>query len=246
MVAYSDKDELVKVWQSVRISVWDGKEPEGEPTYRKWFLVADIDTNKPSRPAPYFSHTLTLIEPTKYLEKVVCSSMSYTNKEDTLLDQLEKALINAEPIEDGQSPRFRLSQRLKNRLSGINGEDFFFTKPTLREVLDGMLEVVNCRVKVNEITDFNDIEIDYYDLNEVKEQIELNNVVNKEFIHNIEYLGSDIEAYGDNSFSGNREAIYHPSPNGWDTFKTNEATLTNENAAISTEFPIEEIKKIYC
>ena len=115
-------------------------------------------------------------EPTKYLEKVVCSSMSYTNKEDTLLEQIQKALINAEPIRVGEEPRFKLSNELKTKLTDVEGEDFFFTKPLLREVLDEMLSVVGFRVYVKEITDFDNIEIDYYDLNEVENQIELQDV----------------------------------------------------------------------
>lgn len=243
IVCHADTEDKFRLWQSVKVEVWNGNFEEGEADFKKCFLIADIDVTERHTIEKSFIYTITSIEPTKYLEKVICSSMGYTNKEDTLLDQLEKALINAEPIEDGQSPRFRLSQRLENRLSGINGEDFFFTKPTLREILDGMLSVINCRAEVHEITDFNSIEIDYYELNEVKSRIEILEVLNKQTIQNIEYLGADIEAYGDNSFSGNREAIYHPSPNGWDTFKTQEATLTSENAAISTEFPIEEIKE---
>jgi len=92
-------------------------------------------------------------------------------------------LINAEPIRVGEEPRFKLAQKLKERLTGVKGEDFFFTKPLLREVLDEMLSVVGFRVYVKEITDFSYIEIDYYDLNEVENQIELQDVlINKQYI----------------------------------------------------------------
>lgn len=237
IIVNSDLDELFPIWTSVKITVNDNLE---------WYFIAgDILTetrNTLSRP---YRHTITLFEPTKYLEKVVCQSMSYTNKNDALLDQINKVLINAEPIKSGTQPRFRLSNRLIDRLSGVKGEDFFFTRPTFREVLDTMLEVVNCEVKVNEITNFNDIEIDYSDLNALGNEIEISDILKKQTVHNIEYLGTDIEAYGDNSFSGSRRAIYHPSPNGWDTFKTQEATLTSENAVMSTEFPIEEIEELF-
>lgn len=245
IVCHTNVEDKFKLWQSIKVEVWNGNFEEGEADFKKCFLIADIDVTERHTIEKSFIYTITSIEPTKYLEKVICSSMSFTNKEDSLLQQLEKALINAEPIEDGQSPRFRLSQRLKNRLSGINGEDFFFTKPTLREILDGMLSVINCRAEVHEITDFNSIEIDYYNLNEVKSRIEILEVLNKQTIQNIEYLGTDIEAYGDNSFSGSREAIYHPSPNGWATFVSDELELTTENAVIKTAFPIEEIKEFW-
>lgn len=243
IVCHTDDENKFKLWQGVKVEIWNGNNDEGDADYKKCFVIADIETVERHTTKTSYTTTLSLIEPTKYLEKVVCSSMSFTNKEDTLLEQIQKALINAEPIRVGEEPRFKLAQRLKNRLSAVKGEDFFFTKPLLREVLDEMLSVVGFRVYVKEITDFNDIEIDYYDLNEVENQIELQDVLNKQTIHNTEFLATDIEAYGDNSFSGSRRAIYHPSPNGWVVPKTYEATLTTENAVIETNFPIEEIEE---
>jgi len=233
LIVKNEFESFLELWYSIKIV---------SGALNKCFSVSDIFSKRESDIEVKYQHTISLIEPTKYLEKVYCSSMSFTNKNDTLLMQLQKALINAEIISEYESPRFKLSNALINRLANEPGRDFFFEKSTLREIIDGILGVLDLRCEVYEITDFNNnIVIDYYDINARKNLIDLGEILDKQTVENIEYLGSDIEAYGENSFSGSRSAIYHPSPNGWDTFKTNEATLTTDNAAISTAFPIEEI-----
>jgi uncharacterized protein YdhG (YjbR/CyaY superfamily) len=232
LIVKNEIESFLELWSSVKIV---------SGTLTKCFLVSDIFSKRESDIQVKYQHTISLIEPTKYLEKVYCSSMSFTNKNDTLLMQLQKALINAEIKSEYENPRFSLSTALINRLTNEPARDFFFDKATLREIIDGILEVLDLRVEVYEITDFDNITLDYYDINAKNDLISLGEIVDEQSVENLEYLGSDIEAYGENSFSGSRSAIYHPSPNGWDTFKTNEATLTSDNAVMSTAFPIEEI-----
>lgn len=237
IIINSPEENLFKLWQAIKI-VADG--------FTKNFVVSDIQTKyRHVLSNDKYEHIVSLIEPTKYLEKVVCPSMSFTNKNNTLLEQVQRAILNAEPIEQGMEPRFVLSEYLIATLGDTPGEDFFFEKPLLREVLDTMLSVKNARCEVYSITDFNNIIINCYEQSKLGKKIEIvdSELVNKQSVQNIEYLGTDIEAYGDNSFSESREPIWEPSPNGWTTFKTEEATLTTNNATLKTAFPIEEIKK---
>ena len=191
-----------------------------------------------------FTFTITVIEPTKYLEKIILQKMRFSNKSNTLTQQLERLLINAEPLKANQNPRFHLTQNLINFLGQTQGEDFYFQTPvTLREALDTMLAVKNARCEVLQITNYNDVWINYYDLSELGNQIDINvtDILSRQQIKNIEYLATDIEAYTDNAFSGNREPIYYPSPKGYATFKTDEALLTSSNAKIDVNLPIDEI-----
>jgi len=234
IIVNNDIEDYLDLWDSIKIV---------SETKSKCFLIADIDTQMRKTQYPY-QHTISLIEPTKYLEKVYCPSMSLTNKNDTLLDQFNKALVNAEPIRLTETPRFTASASLVARLQNEPMRDFFIEKATLREILDGILGALDLRIEVYEITDFNNIILDYFDVNGKNNLIVLDELVDRQTVENIEFLGTDIEAYGDNAFSGSRSPIYHPSPNGWDTFKTNEATLTPENAVMSTAFPIENIEEL--
>ena len=72
--------------------------------------------------------------------------MSFTNKDDTLIQQLEKLLYKVEIT--STSPRFTLSSDLKSRLANVPGEEFFFEPNNLRNVLDEMLSVVGIRCKL--------------------------------------------------------------------------------------------------
>lgn len=234
LIMHSPLPEIVKKMQSVKVE---------SGSFVKFFLVADIQTEERYiKNSNKYKHIITLIEPTKYLEKVVCSAISDTNRNHTLRQQIERILLNAEPIELGMMPRFSLSENFKNFLGTTKGEDFFFqNSTTLREILDSMLEVKKARCEVYNITDFNNIVIDYYDQSKLGKKITIDKQLKNQNVDNIEYLGTDIEAYGENAFSENREAIWYPSSNYWDTPKTEDAVLTKSNALFRTTFPIEEI-----
>ena len=58
-----------------------------------------------------YMHTLVLVEPTKYLERIVCPPDAFTYREiGTIKDQVEKCLINAETLVAYSSPRFYLNK----------------------------------------------------------------------------------------------------------------------------------------
>jgi len=213
--------------------------------YNKYsfFLAAEERMTTLTKVEPYkYRHTLIYIEPTKYLEKIFVYNLCLTNKTDTLKAQIEKALVNAELIEVGQNPRFSLSSELIDFLGNTPGEDFFFDKATLREILDAMLAVKNARVYIEKIDDFNDIKISYVDMNEVKETIEFAKIASTERSNNVETFAGVIEASGSNSIIPN--TIFQD----WTGFKTTESVLTSDNMSISTAFPIERILnfKVLC
>lgn len=205
----------------------------------RFFLAAEERMEQHTKIFPYvFRHTLIYIEPTKYLEKIFVYNLCLTNKTDTLKAQIEKALVNAELIEAGQNPRFSLSSDLITFLGNTPGEDFFFDKATLREILDAMLAVKNARVYIEKIDDFNDIKISYVDMNEVKETIEFAKIASTERSNNVEMHAGNIEGFGANSVIPN--VVFQD----WTSFKTTEAVLTSNNFKISTVFPIERIIKL--
>lgn len=206
---------------------------------KRFFLTAEERMEQHTKIFPYvFRHTLIYIEPTKYLEKIFVYNLCLTNKTDTLKAQIEKALVNAELIEVGQNPRFSLSSDLITFLGNTPGEDFFFDKATLREILDAMLAVKNARVYVEKIIDFNDIVISYVDMNEIKETIDFEKKCALEKSNNVEMHAGNIEGFGANSVIPN--VVFQD----WTSFKTTEAVLTSNNFKISTVFPIERIIKL--
>lgn len=216
--------------------------------FEKHFIVAeDIATIHSRINKIDYIHTLTLIEPTKYLERITVSPQAYTNRNDKLVDQIEKALVNAEVIRVEEEPRFKISDSLRSFLGDTPGEDFFFSTPTtLRDLLDEMLSVVNARCRVNKLDDLNNIIIDYENLAEVGTEIEeFENVINRTMTQNLEYLAGNLDIYASNVEHSESQYIWHPSASEWDTFKTNEATLTTNNAFIDVRYPIDYIEGFY-
>lgn len=141
-----------ELWQSVKIV--DG-------AISKYFMISDI--NKEQLKSGIYRYILSLIEPTKYLEKFIISFAS-TNKNITLKDQIDRLLNNVELLMTGDTVRFTQSSNLVDFLGTTPGEDFTFEKQTLRECLDAILSIKKARCEVLEITDFYNIVIDYYNI----------------------------------------------------------------------------------
>lgn len=224
-------DEATCIVKSPVLYAFDIMQPARIDT-TAYYIIADINIVERYN---LYTYTLTLIEPTKYLEKIILPVMAYTNRTQTLLGQMERLLINAHPT------RFVFHNHASTILATKPSVDVFFDRnTTLREALDLFLASIDARCVVSQITNYDYIVIDIYFYNERGSLITLDPVT-KTTTHNIEFLGSGIEAYADNAFTKSRAHIYHPSPNGWATFKTKQALLTSSNAVIETAFPIEDI-----
>jgi len=202
-----------------------------------------------------YMHTLSLVEPTVYLEKWVMPEHANTRKYDkygnnaTLLNQVEDELaiaIGPKPDRSGVViNRFSIAPRLSTLLASRPAEEFFFdSPPLLREVLDEMFRSINARVRVNTITQsYNNVVIDYqsYDteLSDTVLPININsNISNSAF----DKLSKNLEVRGQNALSSNRLLV----KTDWDTFKSidGSATLTTDNMGICTQHPIEKIEKM--
>lgn len=191
-------------------------------------------------PKVVYRHTIVALEPTKYLEKITLSNQTFTNTNDTLIEQIEKLLINTEVLRSNEMPRFRMSDSLKTFLLGVPGEDFIMTTPTLREALDMMLSVINSRARVVKIENFNDIEIDYEDLNSTTEIVNaFQKLISEGKNQDIEYYSGSIETYAQNALSSEEYLVTQD----FNVFKSRDGgVLTKDNAMILTEFAVDYIK----
>lgn len=200
-----------------------------------------------------YTHVVTCIESTKLLEKVKIFNMNLTNPHDTLLDQFEKALTNAEPVlkstqrESGnvyfeRKCRFAISERLRAFLTGKSGEDFYSGNTDLRAVLDNMLVRLNARVCVDHIEFGEDhniakIELGYRSMTATKDVVpqwtfeENGEIVGEEFENNGQDAAGKIVARGFNTLT--------PEPITFtDVFKSDSATVNDTTASIFLPFPI--------
>ncbi len=196
-----------------------------------------------------YMHTMTLVEQTKILEKIIIPCILLRNKTDTLYQQLQKLLDNALPLYKTPfyNPRtWTISSDLKDALGvsaskpygTIPGEDFYFQNVTLRAALDEMLSVINARVRASFYGDLDDINISFQSL-EVGEAWQGSlTVVSRENAVNADDFAGGITAPIANGVS--RMLVNEPISG----IKCAESALTTRNALIQTRYPIEELNKL--
>lgn len=235
-------DDYIKPnFQAHDVAIVDGK---------KW-IVGSYNTSLFVRSPKKYRTTLILVELTKLLERYIIGPCSFTNKTDTLMQQITKALNQAEILRVGESNNFvfsnpddlNLSYAFINLLSSTPGEEFFFnSQMTLREVLDKMLSVLNYRIVVSNIGDDGKLHLHYRDLNRQSGQIKtLNNVVNESVNQNMEYLAGEYETLVKNAQSKERRVITEE----WQTLKPVNGTLADTNSVrIVVSNQIEECIKL--
>lgn len=116
----------------------------------KFFVLFDR-VKSYSRLDNTYEHTIACVELTKILEKVKIFNLNLTNQKDTLSDQINKALTNAEILVNGAERRFQLSGELIDFLQYKQSRDFYFSNTDLRSVLDEMLAPYNARITVEDV-----------------------------------------------------------------------------------------------
>ena len=249
--------ELFKPFDFVFFTVNDGVE-----TIKKYFVLFDnVQTYSQSRGT--YVHNLTLIEPTKILEKIKIFNLNLTNQNDTLYNQIYKAVRNAEPVfynydknSDSQSykkaPRISFSTSFYSLVKDKQSRDFYFSNTDLRTVLDEMLSAQNVRVTVEDVGydtsvgDINEIKLGYRDLTQIAKQTpiwteeEQGRIVFENAENDGQNYAGGILARGFNSIT--EETIEFT-----DIFKSGNAAVTDNNACVFFPFPISEkgIKSFY-
>ena len=190
-----------------------------------------------------YIHTLTLIEPTKYLERIICSADAFTYRAiGTLYAQATKALINAEVLVARTAPRFSFGAETVTALSSSPSEENYFSKPnTLKEQLDVFFKEINSRPYVPKLTNFADIVISHYDLSKILNEVSIaSNIVNKSEDLKIENFTDRVVSFGENALDSRANTVIQ----GFETFKPNKLeTLSTSNAIIQLQMPIERLVK---
>lgn len=239
------QDEPFEPLSKIKILLDDG-------TYKHYLVQNDL-VERHSKIVPCYIHNTIGIEQTYYLSKIIMPSQAFTLKEisykddddtvkkrpTTMLDYLQFALMNAEPLINTSSPRFSLDETTSKLFAEVSSEDFFFDKPSLKDVLDVMMSVKNCRCRVDDI-DFDNIVISHYDLNKQGEEVEFNNIVSDNKQSDATYVSNIVETNFTNAVDRNVRA-YH----GWDVIKpVNGEIVDSESYTFANLLPIESIENV--
>lgn len=239
------QDEPFGPLSKIKILLDDG-------TYKHYLAQNDL-VERHSKIVPCYIHNTIGIEQTYYLSKIIMPSQAFTLKKisykdndgsikerpTTMLDYLQFALMNAEPLINTIKPRFSLDDATSKLFEDVVSEDFFFDKPSLKDVLDAMMSVRNCRCRVDDI-DFEHIVVSHYDLNKQGEEVEFNNVVSDNKQSDASYVSNMVETNFTNAVDRNVRA-YH----GWDVLKpVNGEIVDSPSYTFANLLPIESIESV--
>jgi len=219
-----------------------------------YYIESDQVVTIGTQPVKY-QHTITLIEPTKILEKYIINDMTITQpltnefSEYTLLDVVYR-IINNFPLRalgaDGKIID-SVDTTLQSTLSTIKSPELTLRGMTMREALDRVLSYVNAisRLRIDYTTGEKILTADYFDTL-------LNLISNNSNILNISKNRSgDAYALSGDMFVENATQEYstinYPGDR-WAGVRSIDPVVTDQNLLFILPYPIYEIEqfRIYC
>lgn len=183
-------------------------------------------------------------------------------KKWTIKDVIDRLLDIAEPIRQGETPRFKLNPEQAAKFDTIIAPQFSFTKQTLRECLQAIGGVVHGEPRLNVKNDgagwYYEISYDMYG------GTERGNIATRPYYkctvsQAIESYCTHVDTSAENLvnalaesvgtyYSGNNGVITEPYGNGFKTVRTDTmyARITDSNMHIATQLPIYAVRKLEC
>lgn len=183
-------------------------------------------------------------------------------KKWTIKDVIDRLLDIAEPIRQGETPRFKLNPEQAAKFDNIIAPQFSFTKQTLRECLQAIGGVVHGEPRLNVKNDgagwYYEISYDMYG------GTERSNIATRPYYkctvsQAIESYCTHVDTSAENLvnalaesvgtyYSGNNGVITEPYGNGFKTVRTDTmyARITDSNMHIATQLPIYAVRKLEC
>ncbi len=183
-----------------------------------------------------YHHQLALISPTILLNGYIINGCAFSNLNDTLLQQTQKAIIKA-----NASGRIILSESLTSLLGTYPAREFRYSDTlTLRALLVDMFKgigiVPSVKQGVSSLED--DIVIDYLSLENKGTTREINGLTGYKTYGGNQY--GNISVTGRNAIANDAQKVACD----WQTPITNGAILTTKNATIYTPTKIDKIAKV--
>ncbi len=201
----------------------------------KFYLCAE-DQVKATKNEKIYIHQISLIEPTKILEKIIVNNLSFTNVEDDLSSQFEKLKINSSIYSN-----FKLyyTNSFVEKITGYSGSDFKFPgQNTLRDVFDEMLKRLNCRIKVIDINK-GMIALSVFDYTSASKSISDSPISNYASRNNVDNM------YDQLNLDLVNVSLQYPVTEGWMPLKSSSTVLNSNNASVFLQWPIIDIKEFW-
>ena len=176
-------------------------------------------------------------------------------KQWTITDVINRLCDIAEPIRQGETPRFQLNAEQAAKYDNILAPQFSFTKSTFRECLQQCGKIVHGEPRLDIATNPNgsfyyEISFDEYGQTE-QSDIYVKPYISKTVSQTVESYASQLDSSAENlvnaldKYSG---VIVEPYRGGYKTVRTETmyVRITEENMQIATQYPIYSVEKLEC
>lgn len=253
---YPQRD-LFKPFDFVVFTVNDGL----ETLEKKYFVLFD-DVKTYSQMRGTYVHNLSLIEPTKILEKIKIFNLNLTNQSNDFAGQVRRAFANAEPVfynltNDGtklykKESRLCATSELSSFISNKASRDFYFSNTDMRSVFDEMLGAYNARVTVEDVEydlptgNITTIHLGYRDMTQITSVTPMwTKEEQGELI--FEHAQNDGQNHAGTILSRGYNSIAEEPVSFTDMFKSDNMSVTDATACAMLPFPISSkgIKHFY-
>lgn len=159
---------------------------------------------------------------------------------------IERALMIAEPLRKGDTPKFHLNADQAKEFEKIETPEFQFTQSTLREILQGVGAYIHGEPRLNG----DEIYYDMYGSGALND-VHYKNYAALSMRQDIEQYASGIDSSVDNfvnTVGRDSGVIIEPYNGGYKTLRTETlyARVEEGNMLISTQWPIYSISKVEC
>ena len=159
---------------------------------------------------------------------------------------IERALMIAEPLRKGDTPKFHLNADQAKEFEKIETPEFQFTQSTLREILQGVGAYIHGEPRLNG----DEIYYDMYGSGALND-MHYKNYAALSMRQDIEQYASGIDSSVDNfvnTVGRDSGVIIEPYDGGYKTLRTETlyARVEEGNMLISTQWPIYSISKVEC
>lgn len=159
---------------------------------------------------------------------------------------IERALMIAEPLRKGDTPKFHLNADQAKEFEKIETPEFQFTQSTLREILQGVGAYIYGEPRLNG----DEIYYDMYGSGALND-VHYKNYAALSMRQDIEQYASGIDSSVDNfvnTVGRDSGVIIEPYDGGYKTLRTETlyARVEEGNMLISTQWPIYSISKVEC
>ena len=179
----------------------------------------------------------------------------YPLKRWTITDVINRLCDIAEPIRQGETPRFQLNATQAALFENVLAPQFSFTKSTFRECLQQCGKIIHGEPRLDIATNadgsfYYEISFDLYGQTQ-QSNISQKRYISKTVSQNVENYGSQTDSNAENlvnqldKYSG---VIVEPYAGGYKSVRTESlyVRITDENMIIQTQYPIYSIEKLEC